>query len=109
MDNRELRKVLADAAYVLGGQGGHNRLVARLLDAEESLRPENTPVLAHLDADKTAKPLTRLIGHARAGDCVGPGTVSADALEDTVTGERRSLSAEAEDMLAYAERSKACR
>ena len=47
---------------------------------------------ARLDRDGTAKPLTRLVGHARVGDCVGPGTVKPDALEDTETGVRIILS-----------------
>lgn len=46
---------------------------------------------ARLDADRTAKPKTRLLGHARAGDCVGPGSVNADTLEDTGTGKRTPL------------------
>ncbi len=46
---------------------------------------------ARLDADRTAKPLTRLVGHARFGDCVGPGTTPADALEDVETGDRTPL------------------
>lgn len=46
---------------------------------------------ARLDASKTAKPKNRLVGHARQGDCVGPGTVQADALEDTATGKRTPL------------------
>jgi len=49
---------------------------------------------ARLDADRKAKPKTRLVGHARQGDCVGPGSVPADAIEDTETGERTKLSDE---------------
>lgn len=59
----------------------------------QALFPE--PVApARLDAEGTAKPKTRLVGHARAGDCVGPGTVFADAIENVATGERTSLAAE---------------
>jgi hypothetical protein len=43
---------------------------------------------ARLDADRTATPLTRLVGHGREGDCLGPGTTQADALEDIATGKR---------------------
>lgn len=32
---------------------------------------------ARLDADRTAKPLTSIVGFARAGDCVGPGVTVA--------------------------------
>lgn len=46
---------------------------------------------ARLDADRKAKPRTRLVGHARTGECVGPGTVQADALEDVETGKRTPL------------------
>jgi hypothetical protein len=46
---------------------------------------------ARLDADRTAKPKTRLVGHAKRGDCVGPGSVQPDALEDTATGKRTPL------------------
>jgi len=46
-------------------------------------------VRARLDADAAAKPLTRLVGHARSGDCVGP-HVQADAIEDE-TGSRTEL------------------
>ncbi len=47
---------------------------------------------ARLDADRTAAPQTRLVGHARPGDRVGPGLSQADALEDTTTGKRTLLS-----------------
>lgn len=53
---------------------------------------------ARLDADRTAKPKTRLIGHANAGHCLGPGSVPADALEDTETGKRTPLT-QAQDSL----------
>lgn len=33
---------------------------------------------ARLDADKTAKPKTRLVGHVPAGHCVGPSTSTLD-------------------------------
>jgi len=46
---------------------------------------------ARLDEDGTATPKTRLIGHAQAGERVGPGLTRADAIEDTTTGERTSL------------------
>ena len=46
---------------------------------------------ARVDADRTSKPKTRLLGHARAGDCMGPGTVQADTLQDTTTGARTRL------------------
>jgi|HubBroStandDraft_3_1064219.scaffolds.fasta_scaffold1342108_2 hypothetical protein len=71
------------------------------LYSDGKCRPETCSVLhkheknhaefARLDANRTAKPKTRLLGHARAGDCVGPGTVNADTLEDTATGERTPL------------------
>lgn len=48
-------------------------------------------VPARLDPDGTAKPRTRLVGHARRGDCIGPGSVVADAIEDTRTGKRTPL------------------
>lgn len=48
-------------------------------------------VPARLDPDGTAKPKTRLVGHARRGDCIGPGSVGADAIEDTRTGKRTPL------------------
>lgn len=48
---------------------------------------------ARLDADRKAKPRTRLVGHARRGDCVGPGSVAADAIEDVGTGARTPLRA----------------
>lgn len=50
---------------------------------------KSTP--ARVDADRKAKPKTRLVGHARQGDCVGPGTVAPDAIEDTATGVRTKL------------------
>jgi hypothetical protein len=34
---------------------------------------------------------TRLLGHTRPGDCIGPGSISADTLEDVETGERTPL------------------
>lgn len=37
---------------------------------------------ARLDADKTAKPLSRIVGHARAGDCIGPGNPPGDEYRD---------------------------
>lgn len=36
---------------------------------------------ARLDTDGTAKPKTMLVGHYRAGDCVGPGSESVDGYE----------------------------
>jgi hypothetical protein len=36
---------------------------------------------ARLDADRTARPMTRLARFTREGDCVGPGAVRADAYE----------------------------
>ena len=44
---------------------------------------------ARLDADGAARPLTRLLGRVRAGDCVG--SVRADAIEDVATGNRVAL------------------
>jgi hypothetical protein len=49
---------------------------------------------ARLDADGTAKPRTRLIGHAHPNARIGPGFIMADTLEDTVTGERVVLTIE---------------
>ena len=46
-------------------------LAAKFLNA-------NLAAKARLDADKTAKPLTKLVGHAKIGDCVGPGVTVAD-------------------------------
>lgn len=47
---------------------------------------------ARLDADRTAQPKTRLVGHAPAGSRVGPGLVpDADAIEDIATGARTPL------------------
>ncbi len=38
------------------------------------------------------QPRTRLVGHVRAGDCVGPASAVADlSLEDVATGERVPL------------------
>ena len=34
---------------------------------------------ARLDADKTAKPLTKLVEHIKDGNCVGPGVILPDA------------------------------
>jgi hypothetical protein len=48
---------------------------------------------ARLDTNGTAAPLTRLVGHAQAGACVGPSSVAADAIEDTKTRERTELRA----------------
>ena len=45
---------------------------------------------ARLDADKTAKPKTRLLGRIEQGHCFA-GTAPAFALEDTETGERTPL------------------
>ncbi|HEY8096882.1 MAG TPA: hypothetical protein VIE65_12440 [Methylobacter sp.] len=47
--------------------------------------------MARLDADKSAKPLTRLVAHVNPGDCVGPGITKADAIEDIQTGKRTPL------------------
>jgi len=49
------------------------------------------PPKARLDADKTAKPLTRLVGHIRPLQRVGPGLVKADAIEVVATGKRTQL------------------
>jgi hypothetical protein len=49
---------------------------------------------ARQDPDGNATPKTRLIGHARRGDCIGPGSFGADAIEDTTTGERAPLTPE---------------
>jgi hypothetical protein len=46
---------------------------------------------ARLDANRTAQPKTRLIGHGELGHCLGPGSIQADALENTETGERIPL------------------
>jgi hypothetical protein len=51
---------------------------------------------ARLDADRTARPLTRLVGHVTQGHCFGPGTVQPDALEVVATGERISLTPDKE-------------
>jgi hypothetical protein len=56
----------------------------------------NYAVPARVDADKTAKPLTRLIGHARRGDCIGPCSVDADALEEVETGKRTPLAGQSQ-------------
>jgi hypothetical protein len=48
-------------------------------------------VKARLDTDRKATPKTRLIAHVRAGDCVSPFHVAADAIEDIRTGERIAL------------------
>lgn len=45
---------------------------------------------ARLDALGTAKPLTRLVAHIKAGDCVGHFT-KPFALEDVQTGARTRL------------------
>jgi hypothetical protein len=46
---------------------------------------------ARLDADKRAKPLTRLIGHVIPGQHIGPGSVQPDAIEHIETGDRTPL------------------
>jgi hypothetical protein len=56
-----------------------------------SIKRMASEAYARVDADKTAKPKTRLIGHARRGDCVGPSSHPADAIEDVETGERTPL------------------
>jgi hypothetical protein len=44
-----------------------------------------------LDADRTAKPLTRIVKHVPAGQCAGPGT-HLDSLEhESETGKRTPL------------------
>jgi hypothetical protein len=101
MDQRELRQLLADAAMAIGGAGpGNKPLVARLLDAEFELRPENArdmhptvaayfakqraAVPARLDADRTAKPKTELVAHVPTdGRCVNP-TDHIDEIRDVV-------------------------
>jgi len=50
---------------------------------------DNIFARARLDADGTARPLTRLLGHVRAGDCVG--SVRADTIEVVATGNRVAL------------------
>jgi hypothetical protein len=45
---------------------------------------------ARLDADKTAKPKTRILGRHPEGHCFG-GSATPFALEDTETGERIPL------------------
>ena len=47
---------------------------------------------ARLDAEGTAKPLTRIIAHVTAGDCIGPANTIPDHIEDVATGERIPLS-----------------
>lgn len=46
---------------------------------------------ARLDPEGTAKPLTRIVSHARAGDCVGPGSALNQPEYETEAGERISL------------------
>lgn len=47
---------------------------------------------ARLDADRTAKPRTRIVGHARVGDVAGPGITKPDAYE-AEDGARTALGA----------------
>lgn len=49
--------------------------------------------LARPDADGTAAPLTRLIGHAPVSAVVGPGITRPDAIETVATGARTPLAA----------------
>jgi hypothetical protein len=56
----------------------------------ERLNASKTP-RARLDADRTAQPKTRLLGHGKAGHCLGPENVPADTLENVETGERTPL------------------
>jgi|SRR5271165_3805265 len=58
---------------------------------EGDMKWNEPPEPARLDEDRTAKPKTRLVGHVKAGERVGPGLVQPDAIEDTTTGERTSL------------------
>ncbi len=49
-------------------------------------------VPARLDTDRTAKPKTRLVGHApRTGDCIGPLSIRADSLESLENGDRTPI------------------
>lgn len=59
---------------------------------------------ARLDADKTAKPLTRIVGHVSDNKVIGPGLVTADSYE-TEEGERIPLTEDAltEDALTERE------
>lgn len=63
---------------------------------EKPFRPGVT--FARLDADRQAKPKTRLLGHAPFGHCVSPATTPADTLENTETGERTSLGYDESDL-----------
>lgn len=53
------------------------------------------PPRARLDAERTAKPLTRIIAHVQAGEMVGPGITVPMALE-TETGDRIPLKGDAD-------------
>ncbi len=91
------RLVSSLATYVSPDDAGLDRktflsLVADRIRDDILHVPEPKP--ARLDADRTAKPKTRLVGHAKVGERVGPGLVQPDAIEDTTTGERTSLDAE---------------
>ncbi len=47
---------------------------------------------ARLDADRTAKPKTRIVNHPKAGHCVGPGApLRKPELEDTATKARTPM------------------
>lgn len=59
-----------------------------------TLSPIVAVTLARLDADRTAQPKTRLVGHSPEGALAGPYLTQAEALEDTETGKRTALSAE---------------
>jgi hypothetical protein len=84
----ESRCALVEAAFVDFFTGENPRFDgARFRKACKPTKVEP----ARLDADRKAKPRTRIIGHGRAGDCQGPGITRPDAIEDTETGERTPL------------------
>lgn len=52
-----------------------------IAEACAHLRGQNPKVNhARLDADRAAKPLTSLVAHARAGDCIGPFSAGAEEI-----------------------------
>lgn len=61
------------------------------LSIEAKLSAQRPATPARLDESRTAEPKTRLVGHAHAGDRIGPGSVAADTHVDNETGKRTGL------------------
>jgi hypothetical protein len=75
-------------------------------EGECALREPGTRVPARLDADKSAKPLSSIVGKAKEGDCVGPGITKGTEYRDE-TGLRIALDFQKANQDATAARAKA--